>query len=197
MFLCFRSGLAQQFHPRMPKRTLKKFLPQRHHVVQYRVLKPLADLLHDPNLWHLNRRSTSMACLLGFFWAFIPMPLQMLASAACAVVFRCNLPLSVAIVWITNPLTIPPIYFGTYLFGAWLLNEPPVTRDFEMSMAWVERLATESWIPFLVGSVSAGVIFGVLGWASMQLLWRYSVATRWKNRLAQRRARREAEKDQS
>jgi len=179
----------------MPKRTLKKFLPQRHHVLEYKALRPLAELLHDPNLWHLNRRSTSMACLVGFFWAMIPMPLQMLASAACAVLLRCNLTMSVAIVWITNPLTMPPIYYTTYLFGTWLLGMPPVKRDFEMSMEWIERLAADSWMPLLVGSIAAGVILGIIGWASMQLMWRYSVAQRWKRRLHERAVRRRARKN--
>jgi uncharacterized protein (DUF2062 family) len=47
----------------------------------------------------------------GLFCAFIPVPFQMLLAAPSAIIFSANLPVSIALVWITNPITMPPIFF--------------------------------------------------------------------------------------
>jgi uncharacterized protein (DUF2062 family) len=176
-------------HHTMPRKTLRKFLPHRHQLESYRSLRPLTNLLHDPNLWHLNRHSTSLACGIGLFWSMIPFPFQMFAAAACALLFRVNLPLSVALVWITNPLTMPPIYFATYRLGALLLGEPPITDRFEMSSAWLEELLVHSWQPFILGSLVTGIVLGIAGWLGMRTFWHISVRRSWAQRLRRRRAR--------
>jgi len=53
----------------------------------------------------------------GLFCAFVPLPIQMLLAAAAAIIFRVNLPISVGLVWITNPVTIPPMFYFCYKVG--------------------------------------------------------------------------------
>ena len=48
---------------------------------------------------------------------------QMLIVTALAVPMRANLPVSLAMVWISNPLTVVPLYFAFYLLGALLLGQ--------------------------------------------------------------------------
>ena len=48
---------------------------------------------------------------------------QMLIVTALAVPLRANLPVALAMVWISNPVTLVPLYFAFYLLGAVLLGQ--------------------------------------------------------------------------
>ena len=84
----------------MPKELIQKlidkFIPDPEVIKQHKSLQFLGDKLHEPNLWHLNRRSVAMAFAVGLFCAWIPTPTQMAFAAVGAIYFRANLPISVA-----------------------------------------------------------------------------------------------------
>jgi len=94
----------------MPKKLLKRFFPSQEFIQKHPSLSFLGPVLQDPNLFHLNRYSVSMAFLVGMFLAFFPAPGQMVLAGFVAFWLRCNLPIAIALVWITNPITIPPSY---------------------------------------------------------------------------------------
>lgn len=159
----------------MPRKFLKRFMPEHHHVRSRRELRFLGKLLDDPFLLHLNRRSVAGACALGLFVAFIPVPGQMLIAAALAIMIRVNLVLSVAMVWITNPITMPPIYYFCYRLGAWLLGQRAPNLPFEPSLQWFWQELNWIWQPFLLGSLVCGIVASLTGYVSVQLLWRLHV----------------------
>ncbi|MFO8025863.1 MAG: DUF2062 domain-containing protein, partial [Thiohalophilus sp.] len=121
----------------MPRKFIRKFMPDhdkiRNHVQLNRIF---GTLLHDPNLLHLNRRSVSSAFAVGLFMAFVPVPFQMLLAAAAAIIVRCNLAIAVALVWITNPVTMGPIFFFCYKVGTWFLGAPVHAVEFAPSWEW-------------------------------------------------------------
>ena len=83
----------------------------------------VGNLLGDEAyLFHLSRRSVSLGVMVGLFWAFTPIPFQMLPAAITAWIIRANLPLSVALVWISNPVTVPPLLLIAYGIGSWILT---------------------------------------------------------------------------
>ena len=147
-----------------------------------KLLRHLGVLLHDENLWHLNRRSVSGGVAAGLFWAMIPMPVQMVASAFSAVVFRINLPISVALVWLTNPLTIPPVFYMNYLVGTWLLGTPADAAEFQLSVEWIANEIGAIWKPLYLGSLVLAVLLAVCGYAAMRLYWRWHVMRRFRRR---------------
>jgi len=173
----------------MPKHLIKKITPDHDMIRNHKHLQVFGDMLHDPNLWHMNRRSVSGAFAVGLFWALIPVPLQMLAAAAFAIPFRVNLPLSVALVWFTNPLTMPPVFYSNYLLGSWLLNTPEAKTKFEVSMEWFTENMDLIWQPLYFGSLIAGMTLAIIGYISVRLLWRIHLISR-----IQERKRRSQEK---
>lgn len=177
----------------MPRELFRRYMPTQEALSRYSALKPLGKLLYEPELWHLHRRSVSGACFIGLFCAFLPIPLQMLVSAAIAILTRCNLPISVALVWITNPITMPPVFYFTYELGAWLLGTHVSTENAELDMAWVTSQFDAIWKPLLLGSVLCGWVSGVTAYVLVRVSWRLHVVRRWRARIELRRIRREAE----
>jgi uncharacterized protein (DUF2062 family) len=166
----------------MPKKTLKALVPSHAKVREIKGLQVLGDWVYASNLWHINRYSASMAFFVGLFVAFLPIPGQMIAAALLAVLLSCNLPLSISLVWITNPVTMPAIFFLSYKVGAMIIDVPLKEIEFELSIYWLSHSLGTIWKPFLLGCLICGLFFGCLGYFVISLLWRWRVAYHWHQR---------------
>ncbi|GLR70466.1 DUF2062 domain-containing protein [Agaribacter marinus] len=166
----------------MPKKFINRFLPSHEQVKSQKALKMFGALLHDPNLWHLNRRSAKGAFGIGLFFAFWPVPFQMFLSAGLAIPLRVNLPLSIATVWITNPLTMPPIFYSAYLVGSTVLGTEMTAFQFELSWSWVIESLNTIGPAFLLGCFICSVVAGLIGYFGLDWVWCWSVRNAWKNR---------------
>lgn len=178
----------------MPRKLLKRWSPDPKKIREAPGLQFLGKLLHDPNLFHLNRHSVSVAFLVGMFVCFLPIPGQMLVAAVTALMVRCNLPIAVALIWISNPLTFPIIFYGAYKVGNWMLDRPHTHFTFELSWEWLTSGFLQIWQPLVLGCLTFGVVSGVVSYFLIQWFWRWHVADRWKQR-RQRRERQKAETD--
>ncbi len=157
-------------------------MPDHKKVRDHKHLRIFGPLLHDPNLFHLNRRSVSGAFAVGLFMAFVPVPFQMVLAAAAAIPFRVNLPISIGLVWISNPITIPPLFYFCYRVGAWVLQTAPNGFQFELSIDWLVTGLAAIWQPFLLGCFIVGSISAVTGYVIMRLFWRWHVVREWEKR---------------
>lgn len=176
----------------MPKKRLQKLFPTPEQVRQNKSLAFLAPLMGKPNLWHLNRRSVAQAFFIGIFCAFIPMPFQMALAAVLAFYLNSNLPISVGLVWLSNPITMPPLFYATYSLGAYLLDIPAREFNSDMSLDSLFAQLNDIWLPLYLGSLLAGLIFASLGYIAMRILWRMHVISHWNKRKAERLARKQA-----
>lgn len=172
----------------MPRKFLRRYLPDPGHLKRHRRLRILGVLLHDPNLWHLNRHTVSGGVAIGLFLAFIPMPMQMLAAAALAIPFRVNLPIAVATVWISNPLTMPPMFFFSYRVGTWFVGSPVRDRGFEPSLEWFWYELGNIWQPLYLGSIICGVLVALAGYGLVHLAWRLHIRAHLLRRARRRQA---------
>lgn len=147
----------------MPRKFFRRLTPNRSRIVTQPVLKPVAQFLGDPNIWHLNRRSVSGGVALGLFIAFIPLPGQMLIAAVFAIAMRVNIALAVAMVWATNPITIPPLLWLAYQIGAMLTGAELAPPTGEMSIGYAMSQLPAIWLPLGVGLVTLSFISSLLG----------------------------------
>jgi uncharacterized protein (DUF2062 family) len=167
----------------MPRKFIRRYLPDHKRIRETRCLKLFGTLLHDPNLWHLNRRSVAGGAAVAMFCAFMPVPSQMALAAAVAIAVRVNLPLAVAGVWITNPVTIPPMFYFAYRVGAFLMG-CDTSRPFhlELSLQWLRQELAEVWQPLLLGCFVVGTISALVAYFAVRGLWRLHVVRTWDKR---------------
>jgi hypothetical protein len=116
----------------------------------------------------------------------------MLIASFLAIFSRCNLPVAFALVWITNPITIPPIFYFAYRLGAWLLGVDVEISEIELSISWLRENASIIGYPLVFGSLVCGWVAGVSGFVIVRLLWRLHVIRRWQERKARRLATHQA-----
>ena len=163
----------------MPKKILRRFLPDPHKILNVRPIRWMGPLLKDPNLFHINRGSISTSFFIGLFCAFLPIPGQTLVAVLLALVFRSNLPLAVALIWISNPLTITPMFLFAYSVGTWLLGQRESHLVIELSWDWAIAQGSRIWLPLLTGSLVCGLISGIIGYLTILNLWRWQVIKNW------------------
>ena len=180
----------------MSKKFLRKFLPHPDVITKNRWIKLLGPRLQDPSLWHINRRSFSLAVALGMFCAFIPVPFQMVIAAAGAILFRVNVLVAVPLVWISNPFTMGPLYYFCYLIGAEILSIEPNRFDFELSFEWLLTELERIWEPFLLGCFIVGAITALASYLLVRILWHLHILAHIRERAERLHNRRRRGKDQ-
>lgn len=144
-------------------------------------MRYLGNSLFLPALWHFNRHSVARAFAIGLACMWIPFPGQSILAAAFAILFRANIPMSVALVFVTNPVTGPPMFYGAYVIGARLLSQPEIPH-FEMNIEWLEQTIGQIWEPMVVGCLVVAVISALIGYYGIQVFWRFHVSQKLKER---------------
>jgi uncharacterized protein (DUF2062 family) len=166
----------------MPRRVFKRINRSRHIWREHWILKPFRKVLSDPAYWSLNRRSVTRAFAIGLFIACSPLPTHMIPATLVALVLRINLPVILATLFVTNPLTIVPLYFFEYWLGCKLLGLPLQPFSFEMSHDWFVNHLLPVWKPFLLGSLVTSLVAALVGYVALGLVWHLSLVLKYHRR---------------
>lgn len=167
----------------MPKKLIKKYSPDPEKIRNMKGLGFLAKWLGSSNLWHIQRRNTAKSFAIGLFWMSIPIPSQMVMAAISSILLRANLPVSVALVWISNPFTMAPIFYFNYFIGTIILGDnAQESLGFEMSWNWLLNTLGELWMPLFLGSFVVGMILSITSYFGLLFIWRANVLSKFKSR---------------
>lgn len=120
-----------------------------------------------------NRKMVSKGVLIGLFIAFIPMPMQMLAVVSVIPFTRFNVPIALSMCWLSNPFTMPAMYYMEYLTGSFFLGME--ASPVELTPEWFSDNIGNIFIPLYVGTAFYSVFGSILGYSLVNLLWRNSV----------------------
>lgn len=145
--------------------------------------------------WVLKLRSSPRAIAgglgVGMFVAFTPtVGLQIILAIIAATLCNVNRPAAVVPVWITNPVTVAPVYTFNYWLGSMIWPGPPLAEvakvfgdigralthldfwDLKEPVVAMLQLGKDILIPLLIGSIEVGVVLGILTYVvSLKLLY--------------------------
>ena len=165
----------------MIKNVIKRLFPKLDSVKEEKILKIFGPAVLQPNLWHINKKSVSRGFAIGAFCAFLPIPGQMIVAAFLAITFAGNLPFSLILTWISNPLTYTPMFYLSYKVGKFFIH---TEIDYDFNNKEVNLLSDlmHIWEPLLLGSLILGIIGSSLTYILIRLYWRHYVLKIWAKR---------------
>ena len=122
----------------------------------------------------INRKSISRGVLIGLFWGFIPMPMQMLAVLAVTPFVKFNVPIAISMVWLSNPLTMPFMYYMEYQTGNFLLGKEGLD-GITLTLDWFSANWDEIIVPLYVGTIPYSTVVSAIIYLIINRLWIHSV----------------------
>ncbi len=158
-------------------RRLKKWmrpLPRRSNIHRYPVLKWFSGMARRRAfLWSFRSREMVTALFLGLIVAFMPLVgIQMLIVFFIALWFRANLPVIVALQWVSNPFTMGPIYFADYQIGLAMMElfsiapepNPLLQPDYDWAHFELRDLGAllDTFPPMMLGGLALGSFIGLV-----------------------------------
>lgn len=170
----------------MPKKLIHHLLPNISRALEQTSLDWVKAIAKDPNLLHINRQSVSLGVAIGVFCAFLPLPGQTLIAIFLCYQLRANLALGVLLIWISNPVTIPPMFYLTYQLGSYLLGTEAMTLTVQISWQWFKSLGADILLPLFLGSLLCGIFFALCSYFTILFIWRWNVIKNWEQRQQKR-----------
>ena len=158
-------------------RRLKKWmrpLPRRSNIHRYPVLKWFSGMARRRSfLWSFRSREMVTALFLGLIVAFMPLVgIQMLIVFFIAFWFRANLPVIVALQWVSNPFTMGPIYYADYQIGMAMMElfgiapepNPLLQSNYDWEHFELRDIGAllDTFPPMMLGGLALGSFLGLV-----------------------------------
>jgi uncharacterized protein (TIGR03546 family) len=156
-------------------------------------LRDLAGLDDPPH-------KIALGLALGIFIGFVPiMGIQMAVVLPFAFLFRGNKTAAIGGVWITNPITVIPIYYIDYKVGLLFTPFEPLSKSYfadlfnHLSISRFLKLGQDILVPLFTGGAIIGVVAAIPTYfITRRLVVRYR---RKRKERREKKERKRAEKD--
>ncbi len=139
-----------------------------------------------------NRRSMTRGIAIGWFWGSIPMPMQMAGVMAATPFAKFNVPIAIAVVWLSNPITYPALFYGEYLIGNVLLGHESID-GVQLTLHWFHAHWGQIATSLYVGAFFVATVVNAAVYVLINRLWIRSVRFEKHHREALRRTRKAQE----
>jgi len=149
-------------------------------------LRPFQVLLAHPVYFSINRRSITGGLTVGVFIGVLPFLGHTPVVALAALLLRVNLPVAVLGVWVANPLTYGPIFYGEYLLGAFLLDLPPTALTLDMPLGDLVSTLADTWRPLWLGAMVIAPLAAGTAYLVSNTAWHLMTRERLKRRAMRR-----------
>lgn len=135
----------------------------------------LIGKLAHTDLFSIQPEPLCRGIAIGMFWAFIPMPLQMIPALLFCWIGFANLPIAIVCVWISNPFTYIPMFYVEYKIAAFFQEETLTFDEFRALWGGDDDDPIPHWsdwgeqfldIYFLIleGGILLGVVAAIIGY---------------------------------
>jgi len=175
---------------------LKGHIPTREQLEHNRWLKPFAKHVLRSDLWRFNRRSVPRGVALGLFVGVMIPLAHFVVATIIAVFIRANIPAALAATFVGFPAIYVFIIAAAYKLGPWLLRVDQLTGVAPISgtMQTTEfdhflQIVTTRGLPTAFGLFAIATVLASLGYVVTSFGWRWWVARKRTQRLAEARLR--------
>ena len=161
------------------KKIYNKYAPKEHHLKDTILHKVLGERIFEPALWKPTKNGIMWAFAVGTFVAFMPLwGGQMIIVGLLAVLFRFNIPVSLLMVWITNPFTAFFIFSLEIRLGLAILGK----NDGFYKVSTIQELLSYIY-PLVIGGIITSIAMGILAFVVINILFKFGVTIKENNNI--------------
>jgi uncharacterized protein (DUF2062 family) len=123
------------------------------------LLRPLRHRLRDRRLWSLEHHCVAKGAALGVFFGILLPVAHVLFAIVSAIGLRANVVVAALATFISNPLTLPVIYYTAYRIGA-VVTQQGAREEHVQALTSAEEAAgaaleVHEWFPLLLEWISS------------------------------------------
>jgi uncharacterized protein len=148
----------------------------------------------DKRVWKPTQHTLSGGMAVGMFVTLQLLPIQMPTATVLSAIFRVNIPIAIALCWVSNPLTVPFMAWLEYAIGKWFLSlyttvpTSPFPTQLPESMvdAWI--VLREHAPVMLMGGIILGAVVALLSYIITWGCWEIGLRMEMAKKLREAKA---------